>query len=61
MPGTLITRTYKGRTLVVEVLDHGFSYDGQIYRSLTSVARAITGSHWNGYHFFQLDKKGKQR
>jgi hypothetical protein len=58
MPGTLITREYKGRTLEVQVLHEGFEYDGARFKSLTAVAKAITGSHWNGFLFFGL-KPGK--
>ncbi len=57
-PGVSLTREYKGRTVEVKVLAVGFEYDGQIYASLSSVAKAITGSHWNGYHFFGLAKRG---
>jgi hypothetical protein len=51
-PGTVLTRTYKGARLQVRVLASGFEYDGQAYRSLSAVARAITGSHCNGFLFF---------
>ena len=57
-PGTLLTREYKGRTYQVRVLADGFDYDGQVYRSLSAVAKAITGSHCNGYLFFRLGVKG---
>ena len=57
-PGTIVTRRYKGRTLQVEVLDHGFACDGQVYRSLSAVAKAVTGSHCSGHFFFGLTKKG---
>ena len=52
MPGTILVRQYAGRMLQVQVLERGFEYDGQIYKSLTAVAKAVTGKHWNGYHFF---------
>lgn len=58
MPGTLITRTYKGSLYKVRVLPDGFEYKGETYRSLTGIAEEITGSHWNGYNFFKLDKGG---
>src|SRR5262249_12360553 len=45
MPGTILTRDYKGQTLHVEVLAEGFAYDGQVYKSLSAVARAVTGAH----------------
>jgi hypothetical protein len=57
-PGTILTRRYKGRTLQVEVLDHGFAFDGQVYRSLSAVAKAVTGSHCSGHFFFGLTEKG---
>jgi hypothetical protein len=57
-PGTILARRYKGRTLQVEVLDHGFAFDGQVYRSLSAVAKAATGSHCSGHFFFGLTKKG---
>jgi hypothetical protein len=60
-PGALLTRRYKGRTLQVEVLEHGFAYDGQVYRSLSAVAKAVTGSHCNGYLFFRLTTKGQDQ
>jgi hypothetical protein len=57
-PGTVLTRSYKGRTLRVQVLAHGFVYAGQTYPSLSAVAKAVTGSHCNGYLFFRLTGKG---
>ncbi|HEV3448673.1 MAG TPA: DUF2924 domain-containing protein [Gemmataceae bacterium] len=53
-PGSLITRPYKGQTLQVEVLPAGFAYQGTVYASLSAVAKAITGSHCNGFLFFRL-------
>ncbi len=53
MARTVMTRLFKGRTYTVTVLPDGFEYDGEMYKSLTAVAHAITGSHWNGYHFFR--------
>ena len=40
------------------VLPNGFEYEGEVYRSLSAVAKAVTGTHWNGYHFFNLLKGG---
>lgn len=56
--GTVLRRQYKGRVLQVTVLPAGFEYEGEVYKSLSAVAKAITGSHWNGYHFFGLSKPG---
>jgi hypothetical protein len=55
-PGTILTRPYKGQILQVQVLEHGFAFNGQVYRSLSAVAKAITGAHYNGYLFFRLNQ-----
>lgn len=61
LPGTILTREYKGQTVEVAVLPDCFSYQGEIYKSLSAVAKAITGTHTNGFLFFQLnDKKASQ-
>ena len=57
-PGTILTRRYKGETVQVKVLPQGFEYEGEVHGSLSAVARAITGSHCNGYLFFRLGDKG---
>ena len=54
MPGTVISRDYKGSDVSVKILDRGFEHDGKVYRSLSAIAREVTGSHWNGYLFFGL-------
>ncbi len=59
-PGTILTRDYKGQRIEVEVLEDGFAYDGKTYRSLSAVARDVTGSHWNGFLFFGIAGKGKR-
>ena len=53
-PGGQIARQYKDRTVTVTALADGFEYLGERYRSLTAVAKAITGSHINGFRFFGL-------
>ncbi|MDP3938549.1 MAG: DUF2924 domain-containing protein [Deltaproteobacteria bacterium] len=53
-PGTLLTRAYRGSTIRVTVLGHGFEYERRVYRSLTAVTREVTGAHWNGFQFFGL-------
>jgi hypothetical protein len=50
--GSQITRKHKGRTVTVTVLADGFEYEGERYRSLSAVAKAVTGSHMNGFRFF---------
>ena len=52
-PGTILTRPYKGQLVQVQVLTEGFAYGGRVYPSLSAVAKAITGTHTNGYHFFR--------
>jgi hypothetical protein len=56
-PGTILTRPYKGQLVQVQVqvqvLTEGFAYAGTVYPSLSAVAKAITGSHCNGFHFFR--------
>ena len=59
MPGTVLARDYRGRAVRVTVLQDGrFEYEGEVYRSLSAIAAAVTGSHWNGYYFFGL--KGRK-
>jgi hypothetical protein len=53
MPGAIIRKTYKGQLLEVKVLEKGFEYQNQHYKTLSAVAKAITGIHWNGYLFFR--------
>ena len=57
-PGTVLVRPYKGQTLQVRVLDKGFAYEGKTYRSLSAVAKAITGSHCSGHLFFRINEQG---
>src|SRR5215217_4877484 len=59
-PGTRLLREWQGRTHTVIVLDDGFEYDGERYRSLTQIARRITGAHWSGPRFFGLRKAAAQ-
>jgi hypothetical protein len=53
-PGTRLVREWQGRTYDVLVLDDGFSWQGTRYRSLSSIARKITGTPWSGPLFFGL-------
>jgi len=53
-PGTRLLREWRGRTHAVTVDERGFEYDGKRYRSLTAIARRITGSPWSGPLFFGL-------
>lgn len=54
MPGTLLQREYKSQMIQVRVMPRGFEYNGEVYRSLSAIAKRVTGSHWNGFHFFGL-------
>ena len=59
--GTTITKEWHGKKLLVRVLDDGFEYDGKPFRSLSGLARHITGQIINGYGFFALlGKEGKK-
>ena len=58
-PGTRLVRDWHGVGHTVIVLEHGFEFDGMHWKSLTAIARAITGTHWNGPRFFGLTS-GKQ-
>jgi hypothetical protein len=53
-PGTRLMREWQGRTYEVVVLDNGFSWQGTQYRSLSAIARKITGTAWSGPLFFGL-------
>ena len=54
IPGSIITKIYKGIVIKVKVLEKGFEYDGKTYRTLSQVANVLTENHWNGYLFFNL-------
>jgi hypothetical protein len=56
-PGTTLTRIFRDRTVTVKVLEAGFQYEEKVYRSLSAVARHISGTQWNGFSFFQLSPK----
>jgi len=59
--GSVLARVYRGQTLRVRVRADGFEFEGAAYPSLSAVAKAITGSHCNGYLFFRLAGKGGGR
>ena len=58
LAGQTLRRLYKRRMVHVRILPKGFEFDGVVYQSLSAVAKAITGSHTNGYLFFRLLGKG---
>lgn len=55
-PGTKFVREYKSVKHEVTVVENGYSYNGKIYKSITAVAKAITGTGWNGKRFFGVAK-----
>jgi hypothetical protein len=57
-PGTVLVREYQGRRHIVTTVRDGFDWQGTIYRSLSAVARAITGTAWSGPRFFALQRAG---
>ncbi|MFA6357408.1 MAG: DUF2924 domain-containing protein [Candidatus Omnitrophota bacterium] len=54
IPGTVVTKEYKGISLQVKVIENGFEYNNKVYKSLSAIAKEVTGAHWNGYLFFNL-------
>lgn len=60
MPGSLIVKKYKAQTVVVKVLNDGFEYDSRRFASLSAIAGEITGTRWNGFAFFGLEKEARR-
>lgn len=58
VPGTVLVRDFQGVRHTVTVLADGFEYRGKPYRSLSAIAREISGTQWNGPSFFGLRGKG---
>jgi DUF2924 family protein len=58
-PGSLLKRIFGDKEHTVRVLENGFKYDDKPYRSLSAIAREITGTSWNGFGFFGLLGKEK--
>ena len=58
-PGMVLMRRWHDQEVRVRVLEAGFEWEGQVLSSLSAVARAATGAHWNGRLFFGLTKRGK--
>jgi Protein of unknown function (DUF2924) len=53
-PGSILTRQYKGRSIVVRVLDDGFEWEQRCYATLSTLAFAVTNTRWNGFKFFRI-------
>ncbi|HXQ11568.1 MAG TPA: DUF2924 domain-containing protein [Caulobacteraceae bacterium] len=58
-PGARVAREWQGQRYEVEVVDGGFLHAGARYNSLSEIARAITGTQWNGPRFFGLRGGGE--
>jgi hypothetical protein len=56
--GTRLVREYRGFEHTVTVLADGYEWEGRPYRSLSAIARAITGTRWNGLIFFGIKRQG---
>jgi hypothetical protein len=59
-PGTVLIKHYKDETLTVTVLEGGYQYEERVYKSLSAIARQVTGTQWNGYLFFGLSLRQEQ-
>ena len=59
-PGTQLIKRYKNETLTVTVLEDGYQYGERVYKSLSAIAREVTGTQWNGYLFFGLGLRQEQ-
>ncbi len=56
--GTVLVRLWRDQEIHATRTDQGWEHNGVVYRSLTAVAKAVTGSHWNGRLFFGLATRG---
>jgi hypothetical protein len=57
-PGARLVREWNGQTIAVEVRTDGFWWKDQLWRSLSEIAREVTGAHWSGPRFFGLTHRG---
>lgn len=57
-PGARLVREWNGQTIAVEVRADGFRWKEQSWRSLSEIAREVTGAHWSGPRFFGLNRRG---
>ncbi len=60
LPGTRLVREWNGQRYEVTAVEGGFEYGGRKYRSLSAIAKAITGAHWSGPQFFGLRTPKKE-
>lgn len=59
-PGTRLVRSWNGRTISVQVSEEGFLFEDRTYRSLSAIAREVTGTAWSGPRFFGLNGTAKR-
>lgn len=59
-PGMRLIRDWRGKRFEVDVLDNGFEFEGDVYNSLSEIARTITGTHWSGPRFFGVKSLSRQ-
>lgn len=57
-PGTRLIREWNGQTISVDVMEDGFAYADRTWRSLSEIARHVTGAHWSGPRFFGMTSNG---
>ena len=60
LPGTRLVREWNGQRYEVTAVEGGFEYAGRKYRSLSAIAKVITGAHWSGPQFFGLRTPKKE-
>ncbi len=53
----VVCRVYKGKEYIATVMEDGFEFEGARYKSLSAIAKVITGQHWNGFRFFNLTNR----
>ena len=55
--GTTIAREFQGRLISATILESGFQYEGRTYDSLSAIAHEVSGTRWNGFAFFRLNRR----
>ena len=58
-PGTQLVRSWNRKTISVLVSEDGYVFEERTYRSLSAIAREVTGAHWSGPRFFGLNDHGR--
>ena len=59
-PGSILEREWRGKTIRVEVLADGYRWNDQVFKSLSALARQVTGARWNGRLFFNLTQRKRK-